>query len=123
MLAKTFQDRETQTAYRYAVDCTATCTLIGTFLVKNLAQGSCEIGYSLGRKYWGAGYATELLAAMLEYLQAEGMLSIIATTKKENTASVRLLEKTGFVSIAEKATPAHLYFEYQGIPSLLSGSI
>lgn len=57
-----------------------------------------EIGYHIGKAYTGKGYATEAVKAFLpvimEKLNITEMLGICVT---ENKASVKVLEKTGFV--------------------------
>lgn len=34
-------------------------------------HSTCELGYCYGSKYWGNGYATEALRAVIEYLLKE----------------------------------------------------
>ena len=56
-----------------------------------------EIGYWLGVKHWGKGYATEAVRAMIDHvftdLDCEAMQSAARVT---NPASRRVLEKCGF---------------------------
>lgn len=57
-----------------------------------------ELGYWLGRNYWGRGYATEAAQALLRYGFTKRDLSrIIATHYAENTASRHVLDKCGFM--------------------------
>jgi [ribosomal protein S5]-alanine N-acetyltransferase len=114
MLQETVLKMAANEAYRYAVNTIEGDELIGTFLIKVLPDNSCEIGYSLGKQYWGLGYAKELLAAMLEYAATQNYTTIIATSKKENVASTGLLEKVGFVKVPEKATDVLYHFQYEG---------
>jgi len=59
-------------------------------------QGVLELGYSLERKYWGAGFATEMALAMVDYgFSAEDTSAIVAVTILENIGSQRVLEKAG----------------------------
>ncbi|HEY6408292.1 MAG TPA: GNAT family protein [Ktedonobacteraceae bacterium] len=54
------------------------------------------VGYRLGKQYWGNGYATEALRAVLAYLFEQTTVNrISASTWSENTASARVLEKAG----------------------------
>lgn len=56
-----------------------------------------EIGYRLGRAFWGRGLATEAAKATLEYaFDALGIDSVIAIVEPENIASVNVIEKLGF---------------------------
>jgi ribosomal-protein-alanine N-acetyltransferase len=55
-----------------------------------------EIGYVLGKPYWGRGYATEAGRAMLDFgFKTLGLHRIYAECNSENIASVRVLEKMG----------------------------
>lgn len=59
-------------------------------------QADAEIKYALKREYWGRGYATEAVMAMLTYGQQEKRLDkIIATIAPENTPSKNVLVKAG----------------------------
>lgn len=53
-----------------------------------------EIGYWLGRSLWGRGLAT---AAVREMLRLVADRPLIARVAKHNTASLRVVEKNGFV--------------------------
>jgi ribosomal-protein-alanine N-acetyltransferase len=57
-----------------------------------------EIGYLLGRKHWGKGYMTEALSAVLPCAFDElNLHRIEVDTDPENTPSLALLNKFGFV--------------------------
>jgi RimJ/RimL family protein N-acetyltransferase len=59
--------------------------------------GEVELGYTLGRAWWGRGYATEAARACLEIAFGElGLPSLIAVVDPANPASTRVLEKLGF---------------------------
>jgi Acetyltransferase (GNAT) domain len=55
--------------------------------------GEREVGYWLGREYWGLGVATRALAA---FLRIETQRPLTAHVARHNTASRRVLEKWGF---------------------------
>jgi len=60
-------------------------------------EGGPEIGYWLGAAYWGCGYATETVRALIDY--AFGELEhevLVAGARVSNPASRRVLEKCGF---------------------------
>jgi len=59
-----------------------------------------EVGYWLGREYWGKGIATRALAAFLEHVTARPLYAYVA---KHNLASIRVLEKCGFIITGEEA--------------------
>ena len=55
------------------------------------------VGYMLHPANWGEGYAYEALAAVLEYVRAvRAADTLYAPVDKRNSASIRLLEKSGF---------------------------
>ncbi len=53
-------------------------------------------GYVLAKDAWGKGYATEALKAIVELAWSLGVERLHAVTHPENSASVRVLEKSGF---------------------------
>ena len=62
-----------------------------------------EIGYTICKKHSGRGYATELLGAMTEFVGATfGFHVIYGRVMRGNDASVRVLEKNGYVFVREE---------------------
>jgi RimJ/RimL family protein N-acetyltransferase len=55
-----------------------------------------ELGYVLGRAFWGRGYATEGVRAMMAHAPAAGFLGLEAYSFVDNPASARVLLKAGF---------------------------
>ena len=59
---------------------------------------SAEVGYWLGQDCWGRGIGTEALRLFTSYAFEElGLLRIFALPFADNAASVRILEKAGYV--------------------------
>jgi [ribosomal protein S5]-alanine N-acetyltransferase len=56
-----------------------------------------EIGYLLRPSVWGRGYASEAMAAYLANRRRYGPGTLTADTDPRNTASIRLLQRHGFV--------------------------
>jgi RimJ/RimL family protein N-acetyltransferase len=57
-----------------------------------------ELAYGLRRDRWGLGYATEAAQACVRHaLEELGLERIVADVEPDNTASIRVLEKCGFV--------------------------
>ena len=57
---------------------------------------SCEIGYVLGKAYWGNGMMTEALKAVLDfYFIQAGFQKVRARYASLNPASGRVMEKAG----------------------------
>lgn len=72
--------------------------LIGMIDVVKLKEkdSRAEIGYCYGSKYWGCGYATEALKAVIDYLLNEVELDfLVAGFEVSNPASGRVMEKAG----------------------------
>jgi RimJ/RimL family protein N-acetyltransferase len=61
-------------------------------------DGKCEIGYWLGREFWGRGIATEALRQFLGVVKIRPLYAHLA---KHNIGSRRVLEKNGFKVIQE----------------------
>ena len=61
-------------------------------------DGKREVGYMLGREFWGRGLATAALAAFLPHIPVRPLYAHVA---KHNVASIRVLEKNGFTLAAE----------------------
>ncbi len=57
-----------------------------------------EIGYWIGRPYWGRGYATEAVRTALAWVRSEwGRRAILALHFTDNPASAAVLIKAGFL--------------------------
>lgn len=68
---------------------------IGAFHIDDTIK-SCEIGYSLGSKYWGQGIITEAVTAVLDFLFREVEFNrITASYNEENIASGKVMKKVG----------------------------
>ncbi len=62
-------------------------------------DGEIEVGYLLHKKYWGMGYATEALSALLQWAKQNIKAEyIIALTPLEHIASQRVIQKCGMVN-------------------------
>ncbi|MEE1820415.1 GNAT family N-acetyltransferase [Streptomyces sp. SP18ES09] len=65
-----------------------------------------EIGWRLGRPYWGQGYASEAAHAVLEFaLQDRGLDRVIAIAHTGNRASENVMRKLGMVPDRETSHP------------------
>jgi RimJ/RimL family protein N-acetyltransferase len=61
-------------------------------------SGVREVGYRIGRRYWGRGIAT---ASLVAFLAGFSERPLYAHVLKSNAGSIRVLEKCGFVRLAE----------------------
>jgi len=59
-----------------------------------------EIGYWIGKDYWGKGIATKALMLAIDAMKKSGLTgTIFATTMVDNLASRHILSKCGFIEI------------------------
>jgi len=71
--------------------------LIGTCGLSRQRGGKVEIGYWLGVPFWGEGYATEAVRALIDHAFEDlAFERIEAGARVSNPASRRVLEKCGF---------------------------
>jgi RimJ/RimL family protein N-acetyltransferase len=71
-------------------------TVAGTIGAYDYEDGQIEVGFSVAKEWQGRGLATEALMKVLEYLtQNEGISCVTAWCAAENTASKKVLEKSG----------------------------
>jgi 8-oxo-dGTP diphosphatase len=66
-----------------------------------LFPGAAGLGYWLGRRHWGQGYATEAATLACAHARSLGATRLEAETFPENQASARVLRKLGFREIGE----------------------
>ncbi len=70
---------------------------VGVIPGEDVHRVRAEIGYWLGRAYWGRGIMTEAVRAYSEHLlSGRGFLRLEAPVFAMNPASARVLEKAGF---------------------------
>lgn len=60
------------------------------------ADGRRYVGYWLGREFWGRGLATQALAELVGMVEVRPLCAHVLET---NVASIRVLEKNGFVEV------------------------
>lgn len=72
-------------------------TLDGECIGKLGAWKLPDIGYLLDPAHWRRGYASEALAAYIAHRKRCGSAFVTADTDPRNAASIRLLQRHGFV--------------------------
>ncbi len=73
-------------------------SLVGAISVRGIEDGDAAIGYWLAEPVWGRGYATEALQALVDHVfKTLPVVSLTAGVITDNPASMRVLEKAGFV--------------------------
>jgi RimJ/RimL family protein N-acetyltransferase len=71
--------------------------LIGAVGYVAIGNGSAEIGYWIGKPWWGSGFATEAASALVRYcFTTGGFKRLTCCHFEDNDASKRVIEKLGF---------------------------
>lgn len=79
-------------------------TNIGYVQAVPLEEGGWEIGYHIGGRYTGNGYATEAVRAFLPVIMQQlGISCMQGVCVAENHASVKVMERCGFVKTFDGA--------------------
>lgn len=81
--------------------------LIGFVNEVERKDSSIEVGYVIHPSFWGMGYATEMLKAVIGMLFEDGFSEIITGAFEENTASIRVMEKCGMRKAAAEEDIAY----------------
>jgi len=94
-------DRERGAQYNYAIASADGATLVGAIALRPVADEHGNVGYWIGRPYWGHGYATAatmaITALAFGYLDCE---ALSAWYLERNPASGHVLEKCGFTPLS-----------------------
>lgn len=77
-------------------------------------SGVPEVGYWIGREFWGRGIATEALRQFLDLVPIRPLAAHVA---KDNVASLRVLQKCGFEVVGEGS--AHSRSRGQGVEKFI----
>ncbi|MES2559423.1 MAG: GNAT family N-acetyltransferase [Bacteroidota bacterium] len=91
-------NREKGLGYAWVIS-NETHDFMGVFSIYRIDQTNkrCELGYWLFPEYWGKGYASESINAILQFVDGELKLHrIAAEIEPENADSTRLLATLGF---------------------------
>ncbi len=67
--------------------------------------GSPEIGWRLGRPFWGRGHATRAARAVVERARAAEVPRLISMIHESNTASFGVARKLGMATEAVRVSP------------------
>lgn len=93
--------RAAGTKYVFAI-CVPPDQPIGMALLKDVdrEKGEAEVGYWIGRPYWGRGHASDAAAATLTYgFETLGLRTIQAVTLESNPGSLTVLVRLGFIEV------------------------
>ncbi|MFP1151117.1 GNAT family N-acetyltransferase [Mycobacterium sherrisii] len=93
----------------WAIELQHSGEVIGLTSCRRPVPESVEIGYCMGRRWWGKGLMSEVLTMLLAALESDGNVARVwATCSVDNQRSARLLERAGFV--LEERLPGHAVY-------------
>lgn len=98
-LEKSINKYNNNQIYNWGIELKENNKLIGSISANAFDDNNeCyEIGYTIGKKYWNNGYATEALKAIIRFLNKEvGISKLICRCAIENIASEKVIKKAGF---------------------------
>ena len=83
-------------------------------------DGSAELGYWIGEKYWGQGLVVEASKPVIMHAFDDlDIKQIYATYRIENSQSKRVLEKLGFKYLTELENTNYLGEQFKEIAMIL----
>ena len=92
-------DRTGESWWNYTVRLLESGLAVGR-LEATIVGDRAEVAYLFGQMYWGKGYATEALTWLHRQLrQCAAVNTFWATVRPENSRSIRLLHRTGYVEV------------------------
>ena len=96
-------------SYNFAIVERTSEALAGSIgIFKRGASVDWELGYWIGRDFWGKGYASEAAQAVMNWTTGElGAEVVHAGHFADNPASGRILEKVGFRRISNETVPMY----------------
>jgi RimJ/RimL family protein N-acetyltransferase len=86
---------DTGKAFHWIIESRENGQLMGMLIARVNAE-KWELGFVLARRYWGQGYMTEAIKAVIDWaLNRGGVYRIWAVCDVDNRASARVMEKAG----------------------------
>ena len=101
-IRKTLARYEAGTGYRWAIARREDDSLLGIIDLLGFDEtlDSCSFAYMLGREFWGKGYGTEALSAVLDFAFSRMELKLVTADHfVENPASGAVMAKAGMTRI------------------------
>ena len=88
--------KEAGVRFAFAVTCMDDDKVIGVVSLFDIENAEAEIGYWIGQPYWGNGFCTEAVRAVIEFgFESLGLTKIVGAHFAGNPASGRVLQKCG----------------------------
>ncbi len=120
-----YDDMQAYQTYQYGfygygmwtIELKASGTVIGRAGLEDQQQDGemwVELGYMLGKRYRGYGYATEACQAVLDYAgEVLDMKVVTALVRKSNKASIRVLQRLEFQLVGTTLRKGRIYLIYE----------
>jgi [ribosomal protein S5]-alanine N-acetyltransferase len=105
--------------------------LVGLVFLSDVSaeHPAMHIGYLLHESYWGLGFGSELIAAIITWARLQPQIhSLIAGVEADNHGSIAILKKNGFKSQSSKAAGGPLFLQrpisspYQSVDDLIAAT-
>lgn len=91
-----------KTNYHLAIILKQNDYLIGDLFIEIINRRVFVLGYTLDSDYWSCGYATEIISVFMSYMkQTYQFKKVICYAYVDNTRSIRLLKRLGFMKFDE----------------------
>lgn len=98
-----------RTRYFFAVVDLSSKEVVGDVGFTVVEEGVGDCGWFIRRKFWGNGHATDALRQLITLaFEKAGIHRLKASCARENAASRRIMEKCGFIRVAQ--TETRLYY-------------
>jgi RimJ/RimL family protein N-acetyltransferase len=99
-------ERWGRSAYPYVITSRSDGSVLG-MIEARLSESLASVGYVLAKRWWGHGFTTEAVRAVVAAAFAQPLIQRVeAACDVDNAASSRVLEKAGFR--LERRAPAYL---------------
>jgi ribosomal-protein-alanine N-acetyltransferase len=99
LLAEIHWQFHQRTLFQWGMEVVGTGEVVGTCTLAGLdaANRRADLGYALGRAFWGRGYMAEILPPLLRFAFADlDLHRVTADADPRNERSIRILERLGF---------------------------
>jgi RimJ/RimL family protein N-acetyltransferase len=99
LLADIHHQFHLRSLFQWGVEAVESGELVGTCTLATLHRSHrhAELGFALGKAFWGRGYMRAALPVLLRFaFERLGLHRVMADTDPRNTRSIRMLEWLGF---------------------------
>lgn len=87
-------------------------SVIGFMFLYESAGDTAHLGYLLGECSWNKGFGSEMLLGLIKTCRSKQLVNkLIAGVDSDNFASIKLLEKVGFVA-NPRSVSSPVFYEY-----------